>query len=361
MSRLTRALVLAALVTAAGLACGPSSAPASKPAAGAAAPAGPPSAGGERAGPAPAQPPPVEQIKVPFASFSAVYTPFFIAMEKGYLAEEGLEMEIIHAGGGVATPALVSGEVQYSTSAASSVSAILTGAPLKVVYTNADRPGYELWSSVPEVRTLQDLVGKAIGIQTRGDTMDIAARMLLQQHGIDPNSVTYTAMGVGAARLASIEAGTVPAAVLGIGDVAELQGTGFRGHRIADIRKEVRMLYTGAAASDRELRERRDRAKRFLRATARGREYYRLYREESIDILGKYNDRSREANATDYDDVLIAMTDDGSMPVDAQQHDTLLRAEANGVPPVPVEQIYDYSVMQEATRELRASGYRPNR
>ena len=72
-------------------------------------------------------------------------------------------------------------------------------------------------------------------------------------------------------------------------------------------------------------------------------------------------DRSREANATDYDDVLIAMTDDGSMPVDAQQRDTLLRAEANGVPPVPVEQIYDYSVMQEATRELRAAGYRPNR
>jgi ABC-type nitrate/sulfonate/bicarbonate transport system substrate-binding protein len=271
-------------------------------------------------------------------------------------------MEIITAPGGVATPALIAGEVQYSTSAASSVSAILKGAPLKVIYTNADRPGYELWSSVPEVRTLQDLVGKSIGIQSRGDTMDIAARMLLQQHGIDPNSVTYTVMGAGAARLASIASGTVPAAVLGIGDVAELQNMSYRGHRLADIRKEVQMLYTGAATSDQELREHRDRAKRFLRATARGREYYRAFRDESIEILGKYNDRSREANATDYDDVLIAMTDDGTMPVEAQQRDTVLRAEANQVEPVPpVEQIYEYRPMQEVYRELRASGYRPSR
>ncbi len=312
--------------------------------------------------PAPSAPPPLERLRVPFASYSAVYTPFFIAIEKGYLAEEGLEMEIFSAGGGVATPALIAGEIAYSTSAASAVSAILKGAPAKVIYTNADRPGYELWSSTPEVRSLADLVGKGIGIQSRGDTMEIAVRMLLQQHGIDPNAVVYTVMGVGPARLASIASGTVPAAVLGIGDVAQLQAMAYRGLRLADLRKEVQMLYTGLAASDRELQEHRDRARRLLRAVARGREYYRAYREESIDILSKYNDRSREANATDYDDVLEAMTEDGTMPPAAQQRDTAFRAEVNGVEQVPpIEQIYDYSVMRDAYADLRASGWRPTR
>ena len=89
----------------------------------------------------------------------AVYAPFFIAIEKGYLREEGLEMEMLKAGGGAASPEISAGDIQYSTSAASSVSATLKGAPLKVVYTNSDRPGYELWSSSDSIQTMADLVG----------------------------------------------------------------------------------------------------------------------------------------------------------------------------------------------------------
>jgi ABC-type nitrate/sulfonate/bicarbonate transport system substrate-binding protein len=298
---------------------------------------------------------------VSFASVSAVYTPFLIAMDKGYFAEQGLEIEMVHVGGGVATPALISGELPYSTSAATSVSAILKGAPLKVVYTNADRAGYDLWTSSPDVHTLRDLVGKAIGIQTRGDTMEIAARMVLQLNGIDHNAVNYIAMGVGNQRLVSVQQGTVPAAILGTSDTAELRALGVSGRILADLRKDVQMLYTGLATSDKELREQPERVKRFLRATAKGREYYKAFREESIDILTKFNDRPREANVVDYDDVLPAMPADASMPVDVQQKDTQFRAEVNGVEPVPVEQIYEYGPIREVYRELNASGWKPTR
>jgi NitT/TauT family transport system substrate-binding protein len=306
-------------------------------------------------------PRPLEKLQVSFASVSAVYTPFLIAMDKGYYAEDGLEIEMVRVGGGVATPALISGETQYSTSAATSVSAILKGAPLKVIYTNADRAGYDLWTSAPDVQTLRDLVGKAIGIQSRGDTMEIAARMVLQQNGIDHNAVNYVAMGVGNQRLVALQNGTIPAAVLGTSDTVEAREAGISGRIVADLRKDVQMLYTGVATSDQELRERGERVRRFLRATIKGREYYKAYRDESIDILTKYNDRPREANAVDYDDVLPAMPADASMPVDLQQRDTLLRAEVNGVAPVPVEQIYDYAPVREVYGEITASGWRPTR
>ena len=55
-----------------------------------------------------------------------------------------------------------------------------------------------------------------------------------------------------------------------------------RGHRLADLRGEIQMLYTGLATSDQELQQRRDRAKRFLRATVKGREYYRAFKEETL-------------------------------------------------------------------------------
>jgi NitT/TauT family transport system substrate-binding protein len=342
-------------------ACGPGATPPgerSGPTPGAAAPTAEAAAAAPR--PAGASEP-LEKLQVSFASVSAVYTPFLIAMDKGYFAEEGLEIEMIHVGGGVGTPALIAGEIQYSTSAATSVSAILKGAPLKVIYTNADRAGYDLWTSAPDIHTLQDLVGKAIGIQTRGDTMEIAARMVLQQNGLDDNAVNFIAMGVGNQRLVALQQGTVPAAVLGTSDTVELRRAGVSGRILADLRKDVQMLYTGAATSDQELRERPERVRRFLRATVKGREYYKAYREESIDILTKYNERPREANEVDYDDVLPAMPADASMPVDVQQRDTWLRAAVNGVAPVPVEQIYDYGPVREVYRELTASGWRPTR
>ncbi|HZR99438.1 MAG TPA: ABC transporter substrate-binding protein [Chloroflexota bacterium] len=339
-------------------ACGPAAAPAGERAAPAPAASG---AAAPTAAPAARPSAPLEKLQVPFASMSAVYTPFLIAMDKGYFAEDGLEIEMMHVGGGVATPALISGEIQYSTSAATSVSAILKGAPLKVIYTNADRAGYDLWTSAPDIYTLRDLVGKSVGVQSRGDTMEIAARMVLQQNGIDHNAVNYVAMGVGSQRLVALQNGTIPAAVLGTSDTVEMQEAGISGRILANLRKEVQMLYTGLATSDQELRERPDRVRRFLRATIKGREYYKAFREESIDILTKFNDRPREANVVDYDDVLPAMPADASMPVEVQQRDTLLRAEVNGVAPVPVEQIYDYGPVREVYREVLASGWKPAR
>ena len=93
----------------------------------------------------------------------------------------------------------------------------------------------------------------------------------------------------------------------------------------------------------------------------KGREFYKAYREESIDIMTKYNERPREANVADYDDVMPAITADASMPVDLQQRDTILRAEVNGVEQVPVEQIYDYAPVKEVYRDLTASGWKPTR
>jgi len=312
------------------------------------------------AAPAPARS--LEPLKVAFAADSAVYAPMFIAIEKGYFADEGLAIEIVKAGGGVATPALMAGELQYSTSAASALSAMLIGAPLKIIYTNADRTDYELWSTTPEVRTLADVVGKTIGVQSRGDTMEIAVRMALQQEGIDPDAVTYVSVGVGPQRLGAMEARSVAAVVLSVADATQAREAGIGGLRLSDIKHDVRMSWMGAATSDRELLEHRERVQRFVRATAKAREYFRAFREESIDILTQYNQKPRSTNEVDYDGTLGLMTDDGSMAPEVQQRDAVVRAGLNGLTDVPrAEQMYDYSLIQGAYQELRASGWKPSR
>lgn len=309
-------------------------------------------------------PRPLEPMKVQIAVEASLYVPHFIAVDKGYYAEEGLEVEFVRMGGGAAVPALLSGEVEVGTSPASAMGAMLKGAPLKIIYTNADRPAYELWSTTPEVRSLADLPGKTVGVQNRGDGTEAAVRAVLIQHGMDPDGVAYVAIGLGAQRLGAVQAGSVAALVLAVADVAQLADVGVRGTRLSDIKNEVRMLFMGAVATDRELQQNRERVKRFLRATARGREYWKAYRDEAIDTLTRWNGLPRQANEADIDDARPTLTDDGTMQPDAARRDAEIRAQLLAMDPaeVPaVDQLYDYSIIQEIYRELQASGWRPTR
>jgi ABC-type nitrate/sulfonate/bicarbonate transport system substrate-binding protein len=115
-----------------------------------------------------------QEITVSYASLGAAYMDHVAAMEKGYLAEEGLNVKIMRSGGGSATQTLLSGQIHFSSSARSALSAALRGGPVKIIYTNQSRPTYKLLANKPEIKTLQDLIGKKIAINTFGDTGHLA-------------------------------------------------------------------------------------------------------------------------------------------------------------------------------------------
>ena len=303
----------------------------------------------------------LEKMKVSYPTFSASVAPLLIAIDKGYYAAEGLELEMVKAGGGASTPALIAGEVPYTTSSGSAISAIIGGAPLKVIYTTADRPGYELWTVSPDVNSVNDIKGKAVAIQTRGDTNEIAMSIFLKNHGLPLNAVSYLASGAEENKLAAMQSGSVPLAVIGATTAHQYKTSGGKGKLLADFKKEVQMVYTGLATSDKELQQNRDRTKRFLRATIKGREYFKAFKPETLQILGKYNHLPEAANEIDYDDDIPALTPDGSVPVDVQQADTAVRAQIVNVQPPPVSKIYDYTVLAEVNQELKTSGWKPQK
>ena len=96
-----------------------------------------------------------EDVTVSFASLGAAYMDHLVAIERGYMAEEGLSVKIIRSGGGSATQTLLSGQLHFSSSAGSALSAALRGGPVKIVYTNQSRPTYKLMSNKPELKTLR--------------------------------------------------------------------------------------------------------------------------------------------------------------------------------------------------------------
>ena len=305
-----------------------------------------------------AQAPSLENLRVSFASFGVIYYPDFFAKELGYYRDESLNVEIIAMPGGLATQALVAGDLHFSTSSGSSLNASLRGIKLKVVYVNLDRPLYKILSWRDDIRKVADLRGKGIGIASRGDTMEGAANLMLRQHGMDPvRDVIWVALGTGG-RVTSLAAKAVDSAVLGFADSLRMQTRGFAVHEVANIGKEIKMLYTGLAASEEMVVKRPDLVRRFLRATVKGREFVKRFKAQSLALGKKYDKSPDDVRSADYDATMEMMTADGTEDIETQKSDIeTAKRMLNIQKDVPVEQIFDFRFTREIYKELREAGW----
>src|SRR5258706_2257781 len=191
-----------------------------------------------------------EDVTVSFASLGAAYMDHLVAIEKGYMAEDGLSVKIIRSGGGSATQTLLSGQLHFSSSAGGALCRVLRGGPIKVVYTNQSRPTYKLLSNKPEIKTLQDLVGKTIAINTFGDTGHLATLLLMKKYRFDPRSFLFIAVR-SEARFPAFLSGSVDASPLTPRDISQIGPT--RGYVIADLSKEIQLVWNGVAVSNKLL------------------------------------------------------------------------------------------------------------
>ena len=309
----------------------------------------------------------LDKVKMSIAARAMNYAPYFIPIVKGYFKDEGLEVEIVDAGGGVATPAQISGEIDFNTSASSALSPMLRGANLKIVYFPWDKTIYQIWATSPEIKTLADVKGKAIGVQTRGDTFELAVRIVLANHGIDPNSVSYTPLGLNNARRAAIAAGSLQVAAITPEDVEWLKANNQikNSHMLYDMYPDIGMPLAGTSVRGTDLEKNRERVKRFLRAVHKGFKYAAAFRPETVEIVSQFAKNSdKEALDLTYKNTIITATKDGTISEALQRQEAQMRAELMNIPKdkiPPLDKMYDFSVAREAWNELAAQGWQPTK
>jgi NitT/TauT family transport system substrate-binding protein len=291
-----------------------------------------------------------EEITVSYASLTAAYMDHIVAIEKGYVLGEGLNVKIIRAGGGTATQTLLSGQLHFSSSAGTALSAALRGSLVKIVYTNMSRPTYRLVSNKPKIKTLQDLLGKKIAINTFGDTGHLATLLLLKKYGLDPKSFLFIAVR-NEARFPAFVSGSVDAAPLSPRDVAQVSP--LKGHILADTTKEVQLVWNGIAVSSKLLTENPLLVERFLRAVAKGREFARRFKEPTIAMIAKHNPSPLDLLSLDYDTALGSMTEAGWVADDVLRDEIVTRGELIKVTKLPeAGQLFDYSIIKKVYTDL---------
>jgi ABC-type nitrate/sulfonate/bicarbonate transport system substrate-binding protein len=169
--------------------------------------------------------------------------------------------------------------------------------------------------------------------------------------------VFWVALGTGG-RVTSLAAKTVDSAVLGFADSLRMVSRGFAVHEVANIGKEIKMLYTGLATSEEMVVKRPDLVRRFIRATVKGREFLKRNKSQSLALGKKYDKSPDDVRNADYDATLEMMTAEGMEDADTQRSDIeIAKRMLNSQKEVAAEQIFDFRFVREVYKELRETGW----
>jgi len=304
-----------------------------------------------------------EQTSLSYVTWNADYGYIMAAIEKGYFKDEGLDVELTSGGGGVTVPAVISGSLDFTGSGSSAISAILKGARMKVVMVGQDRPGWQLWSVKPELKTVADLKGLPVAVISRGDSGEIALRYLLKQKNLPRDFFAFTPLGNGTARLAAISSGSIPAGIMVWGEVEKLKTNGSlaKGHLVSNLTDEVRMPFNGLATSDKLIAEKPDLVLRMVRALIKGQTYMRSNRAQAIAMIARYAKTEEKDAESDYDHIQPAIARDGTVPASVETNEIALRSEMMGLPAtqeVKPDDIFDFGPIRKAVAGLNATGWK---
>jgi ABC-type nitrate/sulfonate/bicarbonate transport system substrate-binding protein len=148
-----------------------------------------------------------DKIRIGFPEFNSSTFTLPLAQIKGFFNEEGLQAELIRLRSAVVLPALTSGEIDYHTVVSPAVNAALRGIPVRVVACFT--PGFTTAIIArPDIKTIQDLKGKTIGLNSIGGGLESTVRLMLRHYGLDlDKDVKFLAMGGVETRFAALKQG----------------------------------------------------------------------------------------------------------------------------------------------------------
>ena len=157
----------------------------------------------------------------------ALAGPFIVAAEKGFFRTENLNVEFVpFRGGPNLVKAVIGGEILLGAAGSTDILVFReAGMPLKMVATHTEGNHFTL-NVAPEIGSVAELKGKAIGVTSPGSTTWVFARMVAKAQNWDPDKdVKVVGLGGLDAQLAALSRKEIHAFVWGDGGaVTQLAG-----------------------------------------------------------------------------------------------------------------------------------------
>ncbi len=297
-----------------------------------------------------------ETIRIGIPGKLVDFSPFFVGLQTGIYRSEGLEPQFIVMRSGIIFPALLSGELDYTTLYQSAMRSAISGLPVRVIATLMTKQSFFLFSQ-REIRRVQDLKGKRIAISNFASSTEASARTALKHHGLEAmRDVTLIAMGDTGVRFQSLLSGAIEAAILTppytvMAEQKGLNNLVWLGDIVGDVPSN------GLSTTVRKLKENPDQVRRMLRASLRSMRYTREHKQEALPILAKeFPGMDRNTLAGTLDFYLKAMSPDGRVSDNVvREMINEQRALLNVKNEVPITQVADFGPLQRVVKELNPS------
>ena len=292
-----------------------------------------------------------DKIRIGVPELNAQFAPLALAEKKGFFREDGLQGEVIRINPTVALAALVSGELDYWTVIGNSVAAAIQGVPLRVLACYVpDSPSALI--ARPEYKSVPELRGKAVGLNTSGGALESTARLIFKHFGLDPDKeIKFLALGTSERRLSAMKQG-LTAATMGS---PPLDFLGKKMGFVVLARAHELFSYptSGVVASVKKIKEKPDEIKRVIKAGIKANRYIRQNREGTIESMTEWTKADKEMATAGYESVLKLFNDDGSVPEKGlllviEELKKLGKVEREIAP----SDVADLSILRDAQREL---------
>jgi len=301
-------------------------------------------------------------VPVGIPSISISSGSFINAKEAGFYKEEGLNVELVVMRGAPAIQGLIGGTVPFASSGGAGLLPIVRGAPLRIIFTTFSRPMFWVYSK-PEIKTVEDLRGKKIGVSSIGSGPDTLLRTMLKKHGLDGGrDVVILSTGPGTARFFSLKTGVTDAAVLNEQAALMAQEAGLRqlfsftrGEDFVEVQGSI-VVRDSLLESDPLLVE------KFTRATLKGALYLKDNRAGTVAIHARVLKVNETIANRIYDLARPSVTNDGTVSEEVQKkalEQIIERTDIKELP--PLRKVFDFTLARKAYAGLQASGWKATR
>ena len=292
-----------------------------------------------------------DRTKLALPAKSMGYLPLFVASHRGFFKDENIDIETPMMLPQLAHNALLSGDVDYHGVADSALRLAAKGAPIKSIFFGAVRPNYFLMAK-PQIKSIQELRGKYIGVVRFGDTIELATRVAFNREGMDAGRDALLIMiGLPGTRVAALAAGSVDATVVVPPDNVLLKQKGFR--ELLFLGDAIEFPSNGYATTDRQLNEKRDLTKRMLRALYRGLAFARERPEETMQIIEREWKVDTAVARESYLSVAKSFSKDGTASeAGLKVHTDQIQRADKTIASIPLNKIVDFRPLEEIRREM---------
>jgi len=300
------------------------------------------------------------RVRVAIPSTTHAVLAFSTSRDKGYYRDEGLDVELILMSAPIASRALLSGDVEVATVGGAGLLPVLSGAPLRFIFTTYNRPMFWLFGKA-EIRSVKELKGKKVGVSGIGSGPDSLLREALRRNALEGGrDVAILSLGVMPTIYSGLQSGLVDAAMLSPPFTFRAEEDGFR-ELIAFPKQDLVEMQGSILVKESFLQSDPATLEKFIRATYKGFLYIKQNRSGTIPILGRYLKVKEDLAAKAYEQVVRpAMTQDGTLNEEMQKkavENVLKRLDLKEAP--PLSRIFDFSIARKVVTDLRTKGWKP--